>query len=89
MPRKAKAAAAAPQEPRKRGEWLSQYRAPVEGIQPGQTIRFDPREFNADLADRDSLRASIASYARRFHKGGKTSCSFNHANGMVELVRVS
>lgn len=89
MPRKEKTPKAPPQEPRKRGDWLALYRERVEGIKVGQAINFDPREFGADLADRDSLRASIASYARRFHKGGKTSCAFSHMTGMIVLDRAS
>jgi hypothetical protein len=78
-----------PPPPRKRGDWLEIYRAKVEALKVAEVLLFNPIEYGVDLADRDSFRASIASYARRFHAGGKTICSFNHANGMVELRRVS
>lgn len=86
MARQAKAPAA---PPRKRGDWMPIYQGPVEAMKVGDVLKFNPIEHAVDLADRDSFRASIASYARRFHAAGKTKCSFNHANGMVELVRVS
>lgn len=79
---------AAPPEPRKRGDWMPIYQAPVEAMKPGDVLKFSPVQHGVDLADRDSFRASIASYARRFHAGGKTSCAFNHLNGMVELTRL-
>lgn len=81
--------AAPPPEPRKRGDWLALYRDKIERMNVGDEVKFIALHFGVDLADRDSFRASIASYARRVFGPKKCRCEFNHSAGAVELRRLA
>jgi hypothetical protein len=70
----------------KRGSWLPIYAPVIDGMKVSDVVTFNPLEAGVDLADRDSFRASILSYARRKWGNGNYESIFNQQTGCIELI---